>query len=477
MSSSAGIASMRWIRVVVAAAAVVSAVGAMATAEAAAAAPPAKPIVYLTFDDGPLSSGTTAVLDLLDRYDVDATFFVLGSRVVEQPALIARMLRDGHALGGHSWDHPDYSRSSDAAIASQLDRTADAVRSAGGPPLTCHRAPYGTSTTASRRLAAERGLAEIYWNIDPADYRNSASGIVGQLERVVNGSVVLLHDGSTNYRVTVAAVDRWLGANRDRYDFRPLPACSGGPPGPRSVHRPLGSVDTATAVAGGVKLAGWALDWDVPGTPTRVHVYVDGAFGGEFAASSRRPDVAAATGADARHGFAGFVPTPPGAHEVCVFGLGLDSAGRFDSRNAALGPCRNVRVGTSGHPGSGPTTPAPPPTPPSPTGSSVPRGYVDRVATTSEGLDVAGWALDPDDATRSVFVHVYVDGRFWAERRAASVRPDVNTALAVGGSHGFTVRGAVGPGRHDVCVYVLGIDRIGALDAMNPLLGCRTVAS
>jgi peptidoglycan/xylan/chitin deacetylase (PgdA/CDA1 family) len=196
--------------------------------DAAEAAPVAKPIVYLTFDDGPAVGGTSAVLDVLDRHYVEATFFVLGNRVVQQPDLVARILRGGHAVGGHSWDHPDYGRSTDAAIASQLDRTTEAVRAAGGPQLTCHRAPYGNSTTASRRLAAQRGLAEIYWNIDPVDYRNSAEAIIAQLGRVVNGSVVLLHDGSSNYRATVDALDTWLSANRDRYDFRSLPACSAG---------------------------------------------------------------------------------------------------------------------------------------------------------------------------------------------------------------------------------------------------------
>ncbi|MBA5790293.1 polysaccharide deacetylase family protein, partial [Escherichia coli] len=72
--------------------------------------------IALTFDDGPSASVTPGVLDTLKRYDVKATFFVLGSSVVQNPGLVKRELDEGHQVGSHSWDHPQLTKLSEQEV-------------------------------------------------------------------------------------------------------------------------------------------------------------------------------------------------------------------------------------------------------------------------------------------------------------------------------------------------------------------------
>jgi len=204
-------------------------------------------------------------------------------------------------------------------------------------------------------------------------------------------------------------------------------------------HAPFGVIDAARAAGpNGIEVAGWALDQDVSG-PIRVDVYVDGA-GVAVTAGSARPDVQAAYGFGADHGFGLTVPASSGVHSVCVYAI--DATGGL---NALLG-CRTVSLV-----------------------NHVPVGVIDVVRDTGQSsIEVAGWVFDPD-VTTSSDVHVYIDGAGVAVR-AANPRPDVDAAYHTGVNHGFGVTLPVTGGKHTVCVY--GIDATGGL---NVLLGCRTL--
>lgn len=107
-------------------------------------------------------------------------------------------------------------------------------------------------------------------------------------------------------------------------------------PGPAM---PIGWLDRVTAEAGRIRVQGWALDPDSDEYPIKVRVYVDGEWAGGFTADRSRPDVAAAYGRGARHGFDRRIPASPGAHEVCVFAINDNEAGPHE----ALG-CKRVVV-------------------------------------------------------------------------------------------------------------------------------------
>jgi subtilisin family serine protease len=202
---------------------------------------------------------------------------------------------------------------------------------------------------------------------------------------------------------------------------------------------PFGSFDLASAGPGSVTVAGWAIDPDTV-APIPVHVYVDGT-GTALTANGSRPDVDAAFGYGANHGFGVTVPASGGSHTVCAYGINV-AAGS----NVLLG-CRVVPV---------------------PSGS--PFGSLDMVGSGLGSVSVAGWAIDPD-TVGSIQVHVYVDGSGYA-LDATSSRPDVGAAYAgYGSAHGFGVTVPASPGSHTVCAYAINV---GA--GSTSVLGCRVVS-
>lgn len=215
-----------------------------AAAPAAPSAPAvARPVLYLTFDDGP-GHDTPAFLDLLDGYDITATFFVTGSAVSANPALAARIAADGHAIGNHSWSHPRLSSLSNGAIRSELSRTSAVVRSTTGVTPVCYRPPYGATNARVHEQAVAVGLPNAQWttgagshlglwDVDTNDWRLSTgagwseAAMLARLNAAGAGDTVLLHDGYSNRRRGLAVLTAWLAANHDRFEFRPLPGCGG----------------------------------------------------------------------------------------------------------------------------------------------------------------------------------------------------------------------------------------------------------
>ena len=123
----------------------------------------------LTFDDGP-APDTEALLDLLARHRVRATFFLVGERVAGREGALVRMVRDGHALGNDSWDHPDLRTLTVDRVREQLTRTSEAIEAASGVRPKLFRPPYGYTSVAIERTAESLGMRTILWDVDTRDY-------------------------------------------------------------------------------------------------------------------------------------------------------------------------------------------------------------------------------------------------------------------------------------------------------------------
>jgi peptidoglycan-N-acetylglucosamine deacetylase len=179
--------------------AVVAGVLAVPPAPPATAAPCGAGYVALTFDDGPNGVHTPKVLDLLARYDVRATFFVLGTRVDSYPAIVRRAGAEGHALANHTYRHERLPRLSDSQIVATVDATDRAIRRAGAEPLPLVRPPYGETSQRVRDVLSRAGYAHILWSVDSRDWEASSSQITRTvLANVRHGSVVLFHDGGSS---------------------------------------------------------------------------------------------------------------------------------------------------------------------------------------------------------------------------------------------------------------------------------------
>jgi peptidoglycan-N-acetylglucosamine deacetylase len=160
--------------------------------------------IALTFDDGPAAS-TSKLLDLLKKEDIKATFFVLGKNVSVHQDTIARMVKEGHQVGMHSWDHPQLTKLSVAQVQDQFNRTHDIIKQASnGYNSQLVRPPYGA---INQTVKGAIPYPLILWSVDPDDWKDRNSDTVYQ--RVTSetkpGSIVLSHD---IYETTIDAYPR-----------------------------------------------------------------------------------------------------------------------------------------------------------------------------------------------------------------------------------------------------------------------------
>lgn len=174
------------------------------------------PLIALTFDDGPSPTVTPRLLDAARELGVQLTFFVVGQAVRRSPALLRRMLAEGHALGNHTEQH--LSGPLGAGLAwHEVTQTTQAIRQASGAAVTLFRAPGGHLDTGVAWAAWQQGLQVIGWNDDPRDYTRgiSADQIVETVLREARpGAVVVLHDGGGPREATLAAFPLIVAALR-----------------------------------------------------------------------------------------------------------------------------------------------------------------------------------------------------------------------------------------------------------------------
>ncbi|MBA2585350.1 MAG: polysaccharide deacetylase family protein [Chthoniobacterales bacterium] len=155
------------------------------------------PYVAMTFDDGPHTSLTPKLLDLLAAHHMKATFFVVGQNAAEYPEILKRAVRDGHEIGNHSWSHPNLGKISDDGVRAQLRKTDDAIVAAIGVHPMLMRPPYGSVTPRQKRwIHEEFGYKIIIWDVDPLDWKRPGPKVVCSriLREAKPGSIILAHD-------------------------------------------------------------------------------------------------------------------------------------------------------------------------------------------------------------------------------------------------------------------------------------------
>lgn len=154
---------------------------------------PNRPMVALTFDDGPSSKSTSRILNTLQENDAKATFFILGMEAERHPEILNRMIDEGHEIGNHSYSHKDLTKLSDEEIADQIYRTQQIVAEATGQAPILVRPPYGFFNVD---LLEKVPFPFLLWSMDTLDWKNRDRRIVSDyiLETVLDGDVILLHD-------------------------------------------------------------------------------------------------------------------------------------------------------------------------------------------------------------------------------------------------------------------------------------------
>ena len=155
--------------------------------------------VALTFDDGPNPPYTDRILDVLRDEHVRATFFLVGRAVAANPATVRRIVREGHAVGNHTWDHPHMLVLSRPAMRSELRRTDDAIFRAAGIRTRLMRPPFGARDFAVIDEAKAEGYQVVMWSVPlPKDWEMPGDATIASrvVDNVSDGSIIVLHDGN-----------------------------------------------------------------------------------------------------------------------------------------------------------------------------------------------------------------------------------------------------------------------------------------
>src|SRR5262252_11184416 len=157
--------------------------------------------IALTFDDGPNDPHTLHLLDVLARHQAKATFFLIGQYVRRRPEIARAVQAAGHAIGNHTYSHPNLIFLSAAQLRRELEDCRKALEDAIGAPAPLFRPPFGGRRPNVLRTARAMGLEPVMWSVTGFDWNaNSAESIVNkvvtQVDRRQQGEIVLLHDGS-----------------------------------------------------------------------------------------------------------------------------------------------------------------------------------------------------------------------------------------------------------------------------------------
>ena len=174
--------------------------------------------VALTFDDGPDPAHTPALLDALAELGVPATFFLLGRCVDAHPALAARIARDGHELGNHTYHHRYLPLARSRTVAAELAACDAAIARATGVVPTLARPPYGGRSPRNVEVFARASKRLVLWDVNSYDWRGAPADDIARrvVDRARPGSIVLMHEAREGGHVTVDAVRMLVPALRAR---------------------------------------------------------------------------------------------------------------------------------------------------------------------------------------------------------------------------------------------------------------------
>jgi peptidoglycan-N-acetylglucosamine deacetylase len=151
--------------------------------------------IALTFDDGPWPY-TPELLDTLKKHKAKATFFLLGRKVANRPELTQRIVKEGHEIGNHTWNHPDLTTLPDQEIISEMTSTSDVIYRTVGKAPTMMRPPNGATDARVGQLMAELGLPQILWTGSTLDWQARDVKVITKrtISLAKRNGVILLHD-------------------------------------------------------------------------------------------------------------------------------------------------------------------------------------------------------------------------------------------------------------------------------------------
>lgn len=156
--------------------------------------------VAISFDAAWGADKTQGIIDILEEFDVSATFFLVGFWVDDYPEMVEAINDAGLEIGTHSNTHPDMIKLDKATIKNELETSISKIKAITGKEVNLFRAPFGSYNNELLETAESLNLKTIQWDVDSLDWKGlSASDICNRVVgRVKNGSIILMHNNSDN---------------------------------------------------------------------------------------------------------------------------------------------------------------------------------------------------------------------------------------------------------------------------------------
>ena len=175
--------------------------------------------VALTFDDGPDPRSTPRLLEILRGAGIRAAFFCIGKNVTAHPELAARIVREGHLLENHTYNHSNFTNFfTQSQLQREMAETQEAIKKSAGAVPVYFRPPMGLSNPRVFRAARNLGMQVVGWSIRSVDtITRDPKRIVARIQsRLHNGAVILLHDGNVPVEKLEATVKSLLDTLREK---------------------------------------------------------------------------------------------------------------------------------------------------------------------------------------------------------------------------------------------------------------------
>lgn len=167
--------------------------------------------IALTFDDGPSAAYTSQILDILKKYDIKATFFIIGENAEQYPELVAREIEEGHEIGNHTWTHPHMNGCDSKKLKEELKKTENFLKEKFSYEPSVFRPPEGFCCKTVQNCADEFGYDIMLWDIDTTDWaHNSVDNIVRSALEAKSGDIILCHDFVRKPSPTPEALERFI---------------------------------------------------------------------------------------------------------------------------------------------------------------------------------------------------------------------------------------------------------------------------
>jgi peptidoglycan-N-acetylglucosamine deacetylase len=174
--------------------------------------------IHLTFDDGPHPRATSKVLDVLNKFGVKSTFFLLGEQAIRFPQLARDIAAGGHAIGNHAYHHANLAFKQRQFVYREIAAANEAITEASGVTPKLFRPPFGYFGPWTLTIVQSLGMHLVHWSNDSRDFKIdwNEKTLSALVRRIDKGSIILLHDNDATSGKVATFLPAFIAGLRDR---------------------------------------------------------------------------------------------------------------------------------------------------------------------------------------------------------------------------------------------------------------------